>query len=506
LAQATEYLWGRGIPPFQLRDVEVVVRGGAPMLEFSIRRYDGVETGKVFRALGDDETRYKTTNHGKRRTKGVYATFDITSDQPRHLVITEGAFDAISASLAGYEAISLPLGAKHVKAATDELLELSQFSESVIIATDLDTAGESAAQEILRVLSVIPSLRIRRLRTLKHGKDLNDTLRFFGADAVREALEAAVPVRPLADGWLEPRDWRLEREEPPQYFIESVVTTGSKVLVVGLGETGKSMLLRAVAVAASAPAGVSTAVGPFVVRGGHNVLWINEEVPPHFARQYFRRIQVGMGVGDLSRVHISSMSGFVLDDGDWLNRMRSLLLREPGPWVVFIDSLRPVLGGVDELQGSRVARVLTSLANVLASVDATCFIIAHEAKSTSTPKQSIAGSLAPYNWADDSFRITRSGGESQITWTKNRNARSTPSKSSFRVVDVGSGGLAIETTGLSGTAGGSAGAVVSTSLSSLALEIKALIPQLPSLVSRDAVRKALGQPHLRYGYPLHEPV
>lgn len=133
--------------------------------------------------------------------KKAFWNFDVLLDETlshEPLVIAEGEFDAVAALQSGFaRTLSVPDGAPATVIGErdtakysylDEALPLILKAETIIICADGDEAGNNLLQDI--------SVRIGRARCkfVKYPqgcKDLNDALRNYGENGVRETLKRA---------------------------------------------------------------------------------------------------------------------------------------------------------------------------------------------------------------------------------------------------------------------------------------------------------------------------
>ncbi|MHA7827824.1 MAG: DNA primase [Roseovarius sp.] len=118
------------------------------------------------------------------------------------LIVAEGYMDVIALALAGFDAAVAPLGT----AITEHQLQmLWRISDEPIIALDGDRAGLGAAYRAIDLaLPLIEAGKSLRFALMPEGQDPDDLLRAKGAGALREVLDAAVPMVQLL--------WRRETE------------------------------------------------------------------------------------------------------------------------------------------------------------------------------------------------------------------------------------------------------------------------------------------------------
>lgn len=178
------------------------------------------------------------------------------ADQP--LVITEGEFDALAAIQAGYwRTVSIPAGAPEKPsdgragakyAFIDEARTDLEPVKEIIIAADGDGPGAALLSDLTALLG---PARCRFVTYPAGCKDLNDVLREYGAERVREVLEASRWVRVAGVHRLD--------ELPPLPALEiwrpSVLGAIDKLIPIcpghisvwtGIAGHGKSTLLNAV--------------------------------------------------------------------------------------------------------------------------------------------------------------------------------------------------------------------------------------------------------------------
>jgi Toprim-like len=138
-------------------------------------------------------------------------------DHPWFLCVTEAPIDALSLSSAGIPAVAT-IGRK--SALPDWIMRVLKFPAFVILATDNDKAGQEMAADFYQQIHtrmfaehsfILPtgcpdsywksqSVVIRHPRT---GKDWNEVLVKFGADAVRHELESDPEQNLTLDDWME---------------------------------------------------------------------------------------------------------------------------------------------------------------------------------------------------------------------------------------------------------------------------------------------------------------
>ncbi|WGW03836.1 DNA primase [Tropicibacter oceani] len=125
-----------------------------------------------------------------------------SSGKGQPLVVAEGYMDVIALSEAGFTASVAPLGT----AVTEPQLQLMwRISDEPIIALDGDKAGLRAAYRVIDLaLPLLEAGKGLRFAVMPEGKDPDDLLRAEGPDAVRQVLEAAMPMVQLL--------WRQETE------------------------------------------------------------------------------------------------------------------------------------------------------------------------------------------------------------------------------------------------------------------------------------------------------
>jgi hypothetical protein len=495
-ALAIEFLTSRGLSvDGALQRGLVIEAAPTPALVFTLDDPKGKVAGRVRRFL-DGDTRYKLS---KSRDTKQLPLFRAYSEPPTHpyVVLTEGILDALAVAELGHPAASLPNGAGSVKACADSIVALARSVETIYVATDGDDAGERAAREIANLL-IDERVALRRVQYPTGTKDLNEVLQ-LDPGLVDPHLEVAPSLHaPLAPAsWLDAPDWSERTEPEPAWLIDGLVREGDRVFLIGVGESQKTMFARAIAVAAAREEGAESRVGPYIVRGGHGVLFINEELPAPDARRHLVRFGRGMdAMAALLRIRPAHQTGITLGDATSLDRIeRALAQLGPHP-VLIVDSFRHVLGGIDENNGSAVAAALHRLDPVLMRTGATLFVIAHEAKAQTSPKLAMAGSTAPQGWADVQLRFERKKREpTEISVTKGRNLRGVPDEVSFEVADVGDDGLMLVVpTGKRIRRH----VVLGARFSKLALEIRSALEGADAPISGNEIRKLIGKPHLKY--------
>ena len=118
------------------------------------------------------------------------------------LVVAEGYMDVIALAEHGFEATVAPLGTAVTE---DQLQLLWRISPEPIVALDGDRAGMQAAMRLIDLaLPMLGPERSLRFCLMPEGKDPDDVLRSSGAGAMREMLDASLPLVELL--------WRRETE------------------------------------------------------------------------------------------------------------------------------------------------------------------------------------------------------------------------------------------------------------------------------------------------------
>ncbi|MBY8975427.1 DNA primase [Rhodobacteraceae bacterium NNCM2] len=121
------------------------------------------------------------------------------------LIVTEGYMDVIALAQAGFDHAVAPLGT----AITEEQLALMwRMAPEPIIALDGDAAGLRAANQLIDLaLPLLQPGRSLRFCLMPEGKDPDDLIKAGGPEAMRDALDAALPLVEML--------WRREAEAEP---------------------------------------------------------------------------------------------------------------------------------------------------------------------------------------------------------------------------------------------------------------------------------------------------
>jgi len=119
------------------------------------------------------------------------------------LIVAEGYMDVIALSEAGFPAVVAPLGTAITE---DQLRLLWRMAPEPIIALDGDMAGLRAAMRAIDVaLPLLEAGQSLRFALMPEGQDPDDLIRAQGAGAMRNVIDAAIPMVALL--------WRRETED-----------------------------------------------------------------------------------------------------------------------------------------------------------------------------------------------------------------------------------------------------------------------------------------------------
>ena len=151
------------------------------------------------RALGDSRAKYLNSPDGPLFHKGrLLYNFDKAREAARgsgELLLVEGYMDVIALAEAGFQAAVAPLGT----ALTEEQIALAwRLVPEPLICLDGDAAGRRAAlRAAQRALPILEPGRSLRFALLPPGEDPDSLLRGRGREALREVLDAALPLSEL---------------------------------------------------------------------------------------------------------------------------------------------------------------------------------------------------------------------------------------------------------------------------------------------------------------------
>jgi DNA primase len=216
--QLKDALLARDITEAQLIETGLIVKpedGGASFDRFRNRLMFPIldSRGRVIafggRALGEARAKYlnspETALFHKGRT--LYGLFQARQPirEAGTAIVTEGYMDVIALVDGGFSHAVAPLGT----ALTEEQMGLLwRFAPEPVICLDGDAAGRRAAMAAAeRALPLLkPGLSLR-FAQLPEGEDPDSLIRSRGAEAMRQVLDAAVPMNELL--W-----WKERRAQP----------------------------------------------------------------------------------------------------------------------------------------------------------------------------------------------------------------------------------------------------------------------------------------------------
>jgi DNA primase len=211
-------LLAREVSEAQLIETGLVVKpedGGATFDRFRNRLMFPIldSRGRVVafggRALGDARAKYLNSPETGLFHKGrtLYGLFQARQPirEAGTAIVTEGYMDVIALADGGFANAVAPLGT----ALTEEQIGLLwRFAPEPVVCLDGDAAGRraalAAAERALPLLKPGYSLRFAQL---PEGEDPDSLVRDRGADAMRQVLDAAVPMNELL--W-----WKERRAQP----------------------------------------------------------------------------------------------------------------------------------------------------------------------------------------------------------------------------------------------------------------------------------------------------
>ena len=203
------YLTGAGVAPDLIVDAGLCARpddGGAPYdrfrgrIIFPIRDARGQCIAFGGRALAEGaRAKYlnspETELFDKGRTLYNLGPARAAMGKGAPLIVAEGYMDVIALVGAGFEGAVAPLGTAITE---DQLRLLWRLHDEPVIALDGDAAGLRAGQRLADLaLPLLAAGQGLRFALLPAGQDPDDVLRTGGAGALRQVLEAAVPMARL---------------------------------------------------------------------------------------------------------------------------------------------------------------------------------------------------------------------------------------------------------------------------------------------------------------------
>ena len=148
------------------------------------------------RILGDGQPKYlnspDTPVFHKGRVLYGLAQAREAARKSEEIIVAEGYMDVIALSQGGFPQAVAPLGTALTE---DQIAELWKLANEPIVCFDGDTAGmRAAARAADRALPMLKPGHSLRFVTLPQGQDPDDLISKHGSKAMREVLDAAVPL------------------------------------------------------------------------------------------------------------------------------------------------------------------------------------------------------------------------------------------------------------------------------------------------------------------------
>ena len=188
-----EYLKGKGYSEKEIRDSGLLTSGFGEdyQLAFLWRDASGRAIGLVGRALLSDEelkerglSKYKYSA-GLRKGEGLIGFSSARGSE--RIILLEGVLDALYLNFRGFKAVAV--GGTDLSATQLQALQLAGCKE-LLLAMDMDDAGQRATEKIIKKLSG-SSLRAYVISLPEDFKDADELIREKGSEAFQLALDKA---------------------------------------------------------------------------------------------------------------------------------------------------------------------------------------------------------------------------------------------------------------------------------------------------------------------------
>ena len=364
---------------------------------------------------------------------------DHCNPDKKTLIMTEGQIDSLSVTEAGFEnAVSVPTGKNGFTWVPYCWDFLNQFETLIIF-------GDHERDEI----TLLDEMRVRFNGTVKHVrpedyrgcKDANDILRKFGKDAIRDAINNAVPVevaeiKQLAD--VERVDLStMKKFSSGMSAVDEVLGGfyfGQLVVITGERGEGKSTL--------------ASQFATFGIRAGHSVFFYSGELMDWYFRawidyqiagpEHINVMRNGFGHETYSidgnvypniaewyrgKFYLYDNSSVLREDREGLIPTIEKAIRQYGCSIVFIDNLMTAIS--DDITSDiyrQQTEFVKKLANIAKKTNTIIFLIAHPRKTNgySFENDDVAGSSNITNLADVVMRYARPRGDGEDEDTQDR--------------------------------------------------------------------------------------
>jgi DNA primase catalytic core len=188
-----EYLKGKGYTEKEIRESGLLTSGFGEdyQLAFLWRDASGRAIGLVGRALLSDEelkerglSKYKYSA-GLRKGEGLIGFSSARGSE--RIILLEGVLDALYLNFRGFKAVAV--GGTDLSATQLQALQLAGCKE-LLLAMDMDDAGQKATEKIIKNLSS-SSLRAYVVSLPEGFKDADELIREKGSEAFQLALDKA---------------------------------------------------------------------------------------------------------------------------------------------------------------------------------------------------------------------------------------------------------------------------------------------------------------------------
>jgi len=191
--KAIEYLQSRGISEETAKRYQVTIKGDTKnILVFTFFDEDGKPTFIKYRKTDFVKGKDTAKEWCEPNCKPILYGMELCNYENDTLILTEGQCDTLAVAEAGIEnAISVPTGAKGFTWLPFCWNFLNKF-EKIIIFGDYENGKISLLDELKDRLE-LTVLHVRE-SAYKDCKDANELLVKYGKDAVKEAVETAIPI------------------------------------------------------------------------------------------------------------------------------------------------------------------------------------------------------------------------------------------------------------------------------------------------------------------------